>query len=114
MDTIGPGVTRDNLHLSRPTENSSDRVEINLAVSAYVQDSVAENSRRAYRSDLAQFELWGGAIPASPEMVASYMRYRCRYGDHWAALNPRQRSAHFRVMESSPEGLGRRADGVPG
>jgi integrase len=45
-------------------------------VAAYVRDSLAENSRRGYLSDLAQFEAWGGSIPASPEIVASYLAAR--------------------------------------
>ena len=38
-----------------------------------VLDSLAENTRRAYRFDLATFEAWGGQIPADPGMVASYI-----------------------------------------
>lgn len=42
-------------------------------VAGYVRESLAENTRRAYLSDLAQFEAWGGAIPASPEILARYL-----------------------------------------
>lgn len=31
------------------------------------------NTRRAYASDLARFEAWGGTLPASSEMIASYL-----------------------------------------
>jgi hypothetical protein len=41
-------------------------------VAGFVRDSLADNSRRAYLSDLAQFEAWGGSVPASPEILASY------------------------------------------
>jgi hypothetical protein len=37
---------------------------------------LAENSRRAYLSDLAEFERWGGSIPASIETVAAYLAAR--------------------------------------
>jgi len=38
-----------------------------------VADSISSNTRRAYLSDLAQFEAWGGAIPTAPVVVASYL-----------------------------------------
>ncbi len=38
-----------------------------------VADSIFPNTRRAYRSDLAQFEAWGGVIPTAPLVVASYL-----------------------------------------
>jgi integrase len=41
-----------------------------------IRDSLAENSRRAYLSDLAEFERWGGSIPASTETVAAYLADR--------------------------------------
>jgi integrase len=43
------------------------------AVASYVRDSLAENTRRAYQSDLRHFEVWGGSLPASPETVAGYL-----------------------------------------
>jgi len=38
-----------------------------------VAESISPNTRRAYQSDLAQFQAWGGSIPASPATVASYL-----------------------------------------
>lgn len=43
------------------------------AVLELVRDSLAENTRRAYRFDIAAFEAWGGTIPASPATVAAYL-----------------------------------------
>lgn len=37
-----------------------------------VRNSMSESTRRAYLSDLAHFEAWGGSIPAAAETVASY------------------------------------------
>lgn len=76
--------TSDNIYLSRLTngrESSlSGDIDQPLAqaglppkVSDYIRDSRAVNTRRAYASDLQHFMLWGGAIPAKPEMVASYI-----------------------------------------
>lgn len=42
-------------------------------VEQYLQASLADNTRRAYRNDLEHFLKWGGRIPASPERVASYL-----------------------------------------
>lgn len=77
-----PGLTLDNPQLSGV---SLDRA-IGAAISAincteemwpsvadYVRDSLAKSSRRAYLSDLAHFESWGGPIPATAETVASYL-----------------------------------------
>jgi integrase len=46
------------------------------AVTSYVCDSLAPNTRRAHLSDLAEFERWGGSIPASVETVAAYLAAR--------------------------------------
>ena len=64
-------LTRDNPYLSRPTlaDGSQELAEL---VATYVQDSLAENSHRAYLSDLAHFENWGGSLPSSDKMLASY------------------------------------------
>lgn len=75
-------LTRDNLHLSRPkmaNAGASLASAINCKpplpdrIAAYVRDSMAANTLRAYLSDLAQFERWGGTLPASPDLVAAYL-----------------------------------------
>ncbi|MBR1133249.1 site-specific integrase [Bradyrhizobium iriomotense] len=47
--------------------------EISSETQFFVQNSVSENSRRAYESDLREFERGGGSIPASVETVAEYL-----------------------------------------
>jgi integrase len=73
-------LTLDNFPLSRPTQfDPSANFALNCTrelpdqVRQYVQASLAPNSRRAYASDLAQFETWGGTIPTSPETIATYL-----------------------------------------
>lgn len=39
----------------------------------YLDGGIAENTKRAYRSDLRQFRKWGGEVPAGPELVAAYL-----------------------------------------
>src|ERR1700674_372373 len=74
-------LTRDNLHLSRVTMALQSRqiCAINRTnpepstVADYIRESLAENTRVAYLSDLAHFETWGGRIPATPETIAEYL-----------------------------------------
>jgi integrase len=42
-------------------------------VSSLVRDSIADSTRRAYLSDLAHFESWGGQVPATDQLIASYL-----------------------------------------
>ncbi len=43
------------------------------AVATYVAHGLAESTRRGYAADLRHFRAWGGRIPASAELVASYL-----------------------------------------
>lgn len=38
-----------------------------------VRSSLARNTQRAYLSDLAHFEAWGGSLPSDPVQIASYL-----------------------------------------
>jgi integrase len=71
-------ITSDNIHLSRPKPvlvhaSAVDCTCLPEAVAGYIRDSLAENTRRAYQSDLRHFEMWGGPLPASAEIVAAYL-----------------------------------------
>ncbi|MEZ5814220.1 MAG: tyrosine-type recombinase/integrase [Alphaproteobacteria bacterium] len=39
----------------------------------YLESSLSENTRTAYKSDLQHFKTCGGDIPCSPEMLAAYL-----------------------------------------
>lgn len=54
-------------------EQGAREVVLPANVREYIRAALSENSRRAYRADLDQFLAWGGAVPASPEMVARYL-----------------------------------------
>ena len=47
--------------------------QLNDRVAALVESSISDNTRRAYQSDLAHFDAWGGQLPADPAVVASYL-----------------------------------------
>lgn len=81
-------LTRDNLQLSRHTNElcvsspfqslQSASLECHTDVERYVRHSISPNTRRAYIADLNHFEEWGGSVPASPTVVASYLAaYAC-------------------------------------
>lgn len=68
------------------------------AVVGYLREAVAPNTRRAYLSDLRQFEAWGGAIPCSPETVA---RYLSDQAEHLSIATMRRRLAAISVAHAA-------------
>jgi site-specific recombinase XerD len=46
------------------------------AVSSYLAAALADNTRRAYQGDLADFLLWGGTLPCRPEVFVTYITDR--------------------------------------
>jgi hypothetical protein len=76
-------LTRDNLPLSRPTMVEERTLPFacainctsvsSLTVADYVRESLSQNTRTAYLSDLAHFQNWGGQVPAAPETIAEYL-----------------------------------------
>lgn len=45
-------------------------------VSEYIAAALADNTRRAYQGDLADFFRWGGTVPCMPEVLATYIADR--------------------------------------
>jgi site-specific recombinase XerD len=43
------------------------------AVRDLIEHSVSDSTRTAYASDLKHFSDWGGALPATPEIIAAYV-----------------------------------------
>jgi site-specific recombinase XerC len=97
--------TSDNLPLSRPTMvgESTLLCAINctsissLTVADYVRESLSQNTRTAYLSDLGHFESWGGQIP-TPEMIAAYLAAHA--GIHTVATLNRRLAALAKVHRS--------------
>lgn len=70
--------TSDNPSLSEPTMKVPTAPQKGLVdsrdpVRDYIRNSVSENTRRAYRADIAHFIAWGGTIPTSDVMIAEYL-----------------------------------------
>lgn len=43
-------------------------------VNPYLTAATSHNTRKAYRSDIRQFELWGGKLPATSESIVIYLQ----------------------------------------
>jgi malate/lactate dehydrogenase len=92
-------ITSDNIHLSRPKIGLSNCTDLPEAVAGYVRDSLAENTRRAYQSDLRHFEMWGGSLPASPETVVPVGAFNPNYGTTLSLPSVLGRAGVSRILE---------------
>ncbi|WP_297339408.1 site-specific integrase [Pseudophaeobacter sp.] len=80
---VGNLLTRNNPFLSRPLMDADySALTGDKAVEHFIHESLSENTRKAYRSDLAHFTEWGGLLPANADMVARYLAH------HAEALAP--------------------------
>lgn len=76
IDVPGGGANQE----SRTSNcNQLQKGDVSAAVAKYLSASLAENTRLAYQGDLADFIKFGGAIPCSPEHLASYIADRARH-----------------------------------
>jgi integrase len=85
-------ITADNLHLSQPipvtakfADVCTSEVEFSRPcadictdplVLSYIAAATSPSTQRAYASDLKHFESWGGAIPATEQMLARYLAHQ--------------------------------------
>lgn len=85
-DAPESGVGSDNFQLSLPANGHGPAKSVQLiaqarhpvgpAVASYISAALADNTRRAYQGDLADFLRFGGSVPCSPEMLAEYIAVR--------------------------------------
>lgn len=86
---------------SRPgnCESVSDPGAINCTpsdpVSFYLEAATAKATRRAYASDLRHFQAWGGAVPATPDLIAAYL---ASYAATLSVATLRRRLASLSVL----------------
>ncbi len=67
-------LTRDNPFLSRSTNDVLAGLDaLSEAAETFIRASISDNTRKAYRADLAHYTAWGGTLPAIPEQVACYL-----------------------------------------
>lgn len=77
-----------NLVIDNPNQAISELVSDN----EYLVVATSHNTRRAYRADIAHFEKMGGKLPATSQMVASYLK-QCA-----TQYNPRTISRRFTAI----------------
>ncbi|MGE3643781.1 MAG: site-specific integrase [Beijerinckiaceae bacterium] len=56
-----------------PAQNRPLETADSAAIDDLVRHSIASNTRIAYASDLKHFREWGGKLPATPQVIASYV-----------------------------------------
>ena len=69
-------------------------------IALYVHASLAINTRKAYLSDLRQFEAWGGCIPSEPHLVAAYLAAQA------SKLKPASLARHLISISKAHEAKG--------
>lgn len=93
-------LTRDNPFLSRPTKAEIAIAEADAAVEHFIRESLSENTRSAYRADLAHFTAWGGTLPAMADQVARYL------ADHVGTLAPASLARRVATLSKAHEANG--------
>lgn len=58
----------------------------------YLQAATSDNTRKAYRSAIRQFEIWGGRLPSDRDTVVRYLLARAE------SLNPRTLDLHLTAI----------------
>jgi len=96
----GLTLTRHNPFLSRFTKGEIDLAETDAAVEHFIRESLSENTRAAYRADLAHFTAWGGTLPATAELVARYL------ADHADTLAPASLARRVATLSKAHEANG--------
>lgn len=46
------------------------------SIRQYLSASITSSTRKTYQTDLADFIMWGGCVPSSPDMIAAYLADR--------------------------------------
>jgi len=72
----------DGLSLRNVESSLSVRME-SEALRHYLQAATSDNTRKAYRSAIRQFEKWGGRLPTDRDIIVRYLLAKAE------SLNPR-------------------------
>ena len=54
------------------------QVQLPDSVRQFLSAAIADNTRKAYQTDLADFFKWGGLLPCTPELLAQYLSFRAQ------------------------------------
>lgn len=58
----------------------------------YLQTATSDNTRKAYRSAIRQFEKWGGRLPSSAGVIINYLMNKAQ------SVNPRTLDLHLTAL----------------
>lgn len=89
MNHKSPKMTAD---LSLRNEGLSPVAQTESELQQYLQAATADNTRKAYRSAIRQFEKWGGRLPTDRDTVVRYLLARAK------SLNPRTLDLHLTAI----------------
>ena len=56
-----------------PMATMSTATELEPVLQPYIEAALADRTRQEYRADLRRFLQWGGTLPASPDVLATYL-----------------------------------------
>lgn len=88
-----PVFTFDNLHLSdiiiedfenrlgagddgKSVQSIEKCFALSDSVTQYISAAIADSTRKAYQTDLADFYRWGGVVPCTADLLAQYIAFR--------------------------------------
>ena len=52
---------------------TATRTDLAPVLQPYIEAALADRTRQEYRADLRRFLRWGGTLPASPDVLATYL-----------------------------------------
>lgn len=91
-------LNKDNQELTHPSAINTNNEDNELAAlnetnqQHYIQQATADNTRRAYRAAIRQFEAHGGKLPTTEQSIADYISAKA------TELNPRTLSLHLTAL----------------
>lgn len=59
-----------------PTVLLEEKSVSKLVSNPYLRAATSDNTRLAYRSDIREYEKWGGMLPANPEQIVRYLEVK--------------------------------------
>jgi integrase len=86
-----PPKPASNLSLRNEESTLTERQE-SESLRQYLQAATSDNTRKAYRSAIRQFEKWGGRLPSDRDTVVRYLLARAE------SLNPRTLDLHLTAI----------------
>lgn len=85
-------VSQSHLTLNRPLGGKDLKANEADELRQYIQAASSDNTRKAYRSAIRQFEKWGGRLPTNRDIIVRYILNKAEH------LNPRTIDLHLTAI----------------